>query len=164
MICKSDKISGCSFYGTVCILRNLKCPVMCDHFNPCILRTKFFQNSGKRWICATSIGKTQLPVWIGLLLHRLCQSPQILFRSFIKRNNNRNLRTVWQFCSSLFLKLCFSRKMTDDPFLIWNFSCRSCLYFGNDLPCKCSASLGFPVMKTFFCISVHFLCQNFHSS
>ena len=34
MICKGNKITGCSFYGTVRVLRNLECAVMMDYFDP----------------------------------------------------------------------------------------------------------------------------------
>ena len=50
MVCKCNKIPGRCFYGTICILGDLQCTVVGDHFDPFIFGRNFFQDSCDRRI------------------------------------------------------------------------------------------------------------------
>ena len=154
MICKRNIITRCNLNRSICIFRNLQWFLMRHYFNPLIRCCKWFKQTGDWWICP--IWQTKLPVRICLLFDRLNQLSKIFFLCFIQWDHNGNLWLKIKFFSSLTFQFLRSRKMSDDPLLIWNFPgrCRS------DLSCnfsdKSGTSLCFPVTDSFFCIFFDF--------
>ena len=116
MICKHDKISCCRFHGRIGILCDLKCLVVADHTDPVITFFQPVQIIGKRRICSASVGKTKLPVPVGLGFYGIYQLLEIFFRCFVKRDHNTEFWIPGKFRFSFFCKLCLVRQMLHDPF------------------------------------------------